>query len=373
MSRCFTGFFHACLSVALAAGFVSTTHAQGGLSPTGTPTAVMRSLDEVYDAARDPRTPIFATDLPLVIDNPGSYYFAENITFTDTNNNAITINANEVTIDLNGFILTGPGKDAPGGTDGIRANASGVAVFNGTVREFPSDGIDLDNEGMVKCVRAIDNGDDGIDTEAGSIVTQCTAERNDDEGIRVQWGSSVFGCTARSNVFEGFYTPGGTVFQNCVVEFSGTNQVNQGALVTGIASVVINCTARYNIWDGIKGNFSNTIRNNTCTDNGVSGIATANACILEGNTCYGNGVYGIWVPANCRVVNNNCSSNTVVGIQVTDRFTVVRDNLICGNGTGIDTDQTRDYISRNKLSSNTVNEAIIGGSEASGNLANIEF
>ena len=70
----------------------------GPLEPPGPPgDPTMIPLDEV-----DPRIPIYAEMLPLTISESGSYYLAEDIS---TTGGGIIVQANDVTIDLMGFIL----------------------------------------------------------------------------------------------------------------------------------------------------------------------------------------------------------------------------------------------------------------------------
>ena len=51
------------------------------------------------------------TTVPVAITSPGLYYLSNNLTSSGTSNNAITVDVDDVTIDLMGFCLTGPGKD----------------------------------------------------------------------------------------------------------------------------------------------------------------------------------------------------------------------------------------------------------------------
>ena len=84
--------------------FYSSGALAGDLEPTGPPAPTMKTLEEV-----EARTPIHAEDLPLTISGSGSYYLVEDITFGTANENGITITTDDVTIDLNGFKLEGPG------------------------------------------------------------------------------------------------------------------------------------------------------------------------------------------------------------------------------------------------------------------------
>src|SRR5438034_6089887 len=75
-----------------------STHGQGGLTPPGPPAPTMKSLAQI-----EPRTPI--SSAPYIITNSGSYYLTTNL--YAASGDGITISANNVTVDLNGFALTG--------------------------------------------------------------------------------------------------------------------------------------------------------------------------------------------------------------------------------------------------------------------------
>jgi hypothetical protein len=100
--------------------------AQGPLTPPGAPTPTMKSLDQI-----EARRPI--SSVPFVINASGSYYLTKNLTSAG-GSNAIIIQANNVTLDLNGFNLSSTENSGALGSYGIAINAtSGVAILNGSI------------------------------------------------------------------------------------------------------------------------------------------------------------------------------------------------------------------------------------------------
>ena len=88
---------------------------QGNLSPTGAPAPTMKRLDEV-----EARTIVNAANTPgngtntFIISAPGSYYLTGNLTGA-SGKHGISIQANDVTLDLNGFaLISGGGADLRG-------------------------------------------------------------------------------------------------------------------------------------------------------------------------------------------------------------------------------------------------------------------
>src|ERR1035441_8295747 len=102
----------ACVLCAMLFAIQRASAGGGSLIPPGTPAPTMISLDQI-----EPRTAI--TSAPYTISSPGSYYLTANLSVT--NGNAITITANRVTLDLNGFTLSS-----------TQASPTGSGIFLGS-------------------------------------------------------------------------------------------------------------------------------------------------------------------------------------------------------------------------------------------------
>ena len=225
----------------------SIAHA-GGLEPSAAPAPTMKTLVEI-----EPRIPISQADIPKTISAPGSYYLTENVNISAAGI-AITVDANDVTIDLAGFVLSGSGPGS-GTSYGIyMSGRSNVEIRNGTVRDFRYGIIEVNASGQnhrVINARSISNGRYGIYLAgSGHLVKNCTASDNGDSAgnnVTGIWLSS--GCTVTGN----------TVYDN------GT-----------LAGIVV----------GIQLGAYNLVDQNTTHSNGIGAASASNM-----NTSFG-GVFG---------------------------------------------------------------------------------
>lgn len=229
----------------------------GSLEPGSAPSPTMKSLDEV-----EPRIPIPASDTATgsyVIDKSGSYYLTGN---RICNSMGIYVNADNVTIDLMGYSLTGTGNC----TNGIRINGrTNVEISNGTITNFNWQGIAEYNGNLAKNhrvinVRTVSNGLKGTGYHGislpgvGHIVENCTSSNNSGDGINV--GTA---CKLTGNVTH--------------------NNAQRGIWATSTASVT----------------------GNVCYSNSVYGIYAGSYSLVDKNTCYYNTTANIYTGSNCQL------------------------------------------------------------------------
>jgi parallel beta-helix repeat protein len=339
----------------------------------------MKTLDEV-----EPRIPIHASDLPLTITEPNSYYLAEDVSFTDDANHAITIECNDVTIDLMGFSLTGPDSGTKSGIymDG-RTN---VEVRNGTVRDFGYGIHETSFPGKqhrLINVRAMSNQTYGIRLYGCShLVKDCTAAWNAHYGIYVYYGSTVTGSIAYDNGLVGICAyDGSTLLANTAYDNSSYGiSASSGCTVTGN-------TAHQNNGYGIHAGQSCTLTGNTSYSNQDTGICASSGCTItantaasnigDGQTTAGHGIYasggatitgntviynygnGILLHNACRVIDNMCNYNgngsDAAGIHATGPSNRIEGNNVTANDRGIDVDSDGNIIIKNTARGNTTN------------------
>ncbi len=267
---------------------------------------------------------ITAAMLPLTISSPGSFYLTENVNFTPTNTSAITIASSNVTIDLNGFRLNGPGNSGSSGT-GISAAANGgftgITIKNGIISNFRTYGIDL----------AAGNDWSIVGTNTATTLTDLQVLNN-----------SVGQSTASS--FAGARTGNTGIVRDCIFRANVTN-----GLITGNGMIVTRCLFDSNNRNGIVvfsdcKIYDNEVRtngsNNGVNDAGIYVFAntnvTARRSVLERNQVSDNPEVGIQVSGNQNTLNNNtCISNGTTTIyNPTNRagfFIGGNQNVLTGN------------------------------------------
>jgi hypothetical protein len=164
------------------------------------------------------------TSLPYTITTPTLYYLGGNLTFSGSGN-AITVNADNVTLDLMGCSLTYTGSG--GHPNGIyMSGRNNVEIRNGTISGFcygiheASD--DNGANHRVINIRADNNttpyGGIGISLQGNNhLVRDCTASNNSSAGISVGSGT-ITGCVAYNNgVYNIILSGAGSLLDNIAI------------------------------------------------------------------------------------------------------------------------------------------------------------
>lgn len=286
----------------------------GSLEPNAPPASTMKTLNEI-----EPRIPIPASDTLATtyhITQSGSYYLQGDRQCQGAY--GISVEANNVTIDLCGFSLIGNSA-----LYGIYMNGrSNVEVRNGTVRNFSTGIGEESTSGIghrVIGVRAVSNANSGIHLVGkGHEVRGCTASNN---------ATSASGSTAYGIYVGPCSTVTGNMDSNngtfSTVAFYGLF-AGAGSTISG-NTVCNNCTsANYGWLYGLMGGTGSTIAGNTVYNNGTSATAATIFAALEagagstviGNTVYNNGIsatggtiYGIFLDGNNLVDQNTAFNN----------------------------------------------------------------
>jgi hypothetical protein len=326
---------------------LSTVFAQGSLTPPGAPAPTMKSLDQL-----EARTIVNAANTPgnstntFIINAPGSYYLTGNITGA-SGKHGISIQTNDVTLDLNGFSIISGGGGAFRGINvlGVQKN---FCIRNGTVRGWTDGGVraDVATGVLAENLRLSDNtGAIGLDMGDG-LARDCVANGNA-TGFALGNGAQIKDCTATANG-TGFSSSDRAHLNNCISTVntgSGFNCANfvtlidctssrngNGIVVQGSCSV-IHCNATKNIpsGDGILAGTGCTIADCTADGNGTTGIDVNSGSAVQNCTAQANGLYGVTATANCLLMGNTCDQNSSTGLQLTGTGNRVDGNSCTAN------------------------------------------
>jgi parallel beta-helix repeat protein len=225
------------------------------------------------------------------------YYLTSNLAASATDKDAITVEADDVTLDLMGFCLTGPGKGSGSGNSGIfvATSRTNVEIRNGSIKAFGHAGINSTCTGIRAVgLRVRDTGATGIFLGGwDGLVMDCTVMLTGGDGILIGNSSLVKGSQVAGNSHYGIYLKSGST----AVGNTARNNIN-GIHASGSASVTDN-TVSGNSANGIYCEDRCTITRNTAYNNAGAGIAAGNDCTITNNT-----TDGLTSGANCTLADN---------------------------------------------------------------------
>lgn len=366
----------------------------GPLDPPGGPAST--------DSVRLPGTPI--SGLPATLNQPGSYYLTRNLGGAA----GISITASNVTLDLNGFTLTG--NDTVPGIS-IASGLTGIHISNGQIRDWtrgiehvsaPAD--DPETTVVIEGIDVFSTTGIGIHLISNAVVRDCSVTGAGARGIHFVIGSSlvencrisgavglgingggamiirhceVSGVTATAGGDFGIFVGLDSIVEDCVVHDNIANGVSAhhmrnvvvqdnaeaGISAGGTGATIIGCTARGNAGTGINANGSAVqVEGCTAEDNGGDGIVVGPNSVVRRSTAGNNGSDGIVAGDGSLIEDSAVGDNSADGIVVTIGTRVV-DNVLRFNGdatagttdgAGIHVLGSGNYVTGNDLSSNDI-------------------
>jgi len=283
---------------------------------------------------------------PVSITNSGSYRLTSDLSVSGVGLSAITLanGLTDVTLDLNGFEIEGPGSGTGHGVS-LDAN-SNVEIRNGTISDFGYSGVSgvTSSHSRVLDLRVHGNGLRGISLPGnGNRIEVCRVASNGG-GIDIGNAGLVRGCTIVENLGSGIFVSEGlvgpaeaaTITDNQVYENEGDgiNCSSDSCLVThnlvvgnddkgihaGGGSLIANNVVRANASSattndgGIVAFGRSTVRDNTVRNNSYNNIAisgSGNAVVRNHITQGANGISFLTGSSNNLYADNLLHGNTV--------------------------------------------------------------
>ncbi len=343
---------------------------------------IVKGNGDNYDFVTENQLNILLCEIPESLDWPCSVKLAGTLECVDTGVVGITIAADNVTIDMDGHTLVGPGTSS---SHGIYQSNSyrNLRVFNGKVtgwqgsdksgiRVFGIDPIVSDVQASINYY--------GIDALTGCLISDCVAYGNASSGIYAGNGSRIVNCTARNNDIDGITVGEGSTISGCVASDNGSDGIDAGysCTISGCAardnggdginadrgSIISGCTARGNADEGIYAGNGSTVSDCVVRENTDDGISVAEGSTVSGCTASYNTGDGIRVSFDSCVVNCTCDNNGYngdgAGIHATSNDNRIDGNTVTDNDRGIDVDVSGNFIVRNTASGNVGNWSVVG-------------
>lgn len=257
------------------------------------------------DIHLEDRIPI--DSLPYTISMAGSYYVTNHL----SGSTGITITTSHVTLDLNGYTLTG----TPGNTsEGIKVTVAvqNITVRNGGVAQWGKEGIKatLANNSAFTQLNIVSNTYDGLNTGPHCIASFITAGNNGFDGIDLGENSILYHCTASQNLIDGLEADAGSAFHDC----TSWGNTQAGFRSTG-SGVISGCSASDNDGHGFSCGTGSVVSSNAAYGNTLSGFYLFNSSMATQNVSRNNGQHGFQWLSDCQLVSNTASLNGFSGFS----------------------------------------------------------
>jgi len=146
-----------------------------------------------------------AAGFPATLSKPGRYKLSGNLS-VPANMNGIEVTADDVTINLNGFTITGEPTSGYGIVS--MGGSSRLRIANGTVTGFNVAGLNPGPFSAVENMRLVSN-NYGFSGVGPARITSSTIVNNNLRGIECNSGCSIEGNIVAGTANTGIYLPGG--------------------------------------------------------------------------------------------------------------------------------------------------------------------
>ncbi|MEM1181976.1 MAG: right-handed parallel beta-helix repeat-containing protein [Acidobacteriota bacterium] len=222
---------------------------------------------------------------PVTLSESGSYRLTGNLTVVGGDFlEGIDVTGSGITIDLNGFTISGPAQGTGHGIFGD-INAQRVTVLNGSITKMGGEGIWIFGAGaQIRGVKSFENGASGFRMGNQALVDGCTAWDNGDDGILVSDGGIIRNSTADGNGREGLVGSFG-----CMIVGNTTIGNTSDGIVGTLGCLVKDNVSRNNFAFGLNLPNKGGYIGNIFTNNG-GGDVTGGAKALGNNICDDGGV-----------------------------------------------------------------------------------
>ena len=320
---------------------------------------VVRGNKANYSFSQGHYLNLLLCEVPETISWPASIIFAGTLACTNPVVHGISIEADNVSIDLAGHSLIGPGVNSGNGISQA-GQWRNLQVRNGSLVHWRG----LDHGGIYangpnnqfSALHATSNFY-GLYSGPGTRMENCTASANTEDGLHALNGSSLSGCTAWSNDY-GIVAGEASTLSDCAAR-----QNLAYGITVEYGSSIQNCTASKNGQYGFRLLDHSTAVNCSAFENGLDGIYAGIGNLVSGCIASRNSTNGISVDARCWVSGNTCDANDSSGAGILARgsYNRIQDNHLTGNGTGLRLADTNNFAVRNSAFGNYVNFAYGAG------------
>ena len=230
---------------------------------------------------------------PVTLDSAGSYQLTGNLDIGAAI--GVQITADDVTLDLNGFVISGPGG-TNSANDGVNSSGTNTSVKNGTIRSVQGDGVSCGVSCTVERVRIMSAGSNGIAAGGNAAIRNNLIVDASSIGIVCGRASLVTDNVVQNPGSIGlFLTAGRTGARSNVIENAGNDGIHARS-----SALLVNNISTQSTGNGIAAKNGSNVVSNVSSFNGERGIhfdsdhqGATQASMARGNTVYDNdgGVY----------------------------------------------------------------------------------